>query len=198
MLHSLNQTDDSDEQLVTATLQGDTSSFGIIVERYWNMAVAIALSRIDNLVEAEDIAQEGFIKAYSQLRSLRDPSCFAGWLSKIIIQESTNLLRKYARTKTVSSCEANSLEAVAPAFAPNANPSLTSEQTHFVRQAVSRLPEKFQKVIIMRFVAGLSAVQIAKRLGKRHGTVRVWLHRAYTILRKDLAPLLEESNNYEL
>ncbi|UCG58931.1 MAG: RNA polymerase sigma factor, partial [Phycisphaerales bacterium] len=103
-----------------------------------------------------------------------------------------NLLRKYARSKTVSSCEVDSLEAVAPAVAPNGNPGLTNEQTNFVRQTVSRLPEKFQKVIIMRFVAGLSAVQIAKRLGKRHGTVRVWLHRAYTILRKDLAPLLEE------
>ena len=186
------QTTASDEQLVTATIQGDNSAFGIIVERYWNMAVAIALSRIDDLAEAEDIAQESFIKAYSQLHRLRDPSRFAGWLSKIVAQQGTNVLRKYARSKTVSSCEVDNLEALAPAFVPNANPGLTNEQTHFVRQTVSRLPEKFQKVIIMRFVAGLSAVQIAKRLGKRHGTVRVWLHRAYTILRKDLAPLLEE------
>lgn len=191
MPHNLNQADGSDEQLVAATIRGDTSAFGVIVERYWKMAVAIALSRIDNLVEAEDIAQESFIKAYSQLRSLRDPSRFAGWLSKIVAQQATNLLRKHARTKTVSS-ELNNLEALAPAFTPNGNPGLTNEQTHFVRQTVSRLPEKFQKVIIMRFVAGLSAVQIAKRLGKRHGTVRVWLHRAYQILRKDLAPLLEE------
>jgi DNA-directed RNA polymerase specialized sigma24 family protein len=44
----------------------------------------------------------------------------------------------------------------------------------------------------MRFVAGLSAAQIAEQLGKRHGTVRVWLHRGYQILRKDLVSLLEE------
>jgi len=44
----------------------------------------------------------------------------------------------------------------------------------------------------MRFVGGLSAVQIAKQLGKRPGTVRVWLHRAYKILRKDLSGILEE------
>ena len=187
-----NATNANDEQLVTATIQGDTSAFGIIVERYWNMAVAIALSKIADVVEAEDIAQESFIKAYSQLRSLRDPSRFAGWLSKIVAQQGTNLLRKHARSKSISRCKANDLESVAPAIAPNGNPGLTNEQTHFVRQTVSRLPEKFQKVIIMRFVAGLSAVQIAKRLGKRHGTVRVWLHRAYQILRKDLAPLLEE------
>ena len=192
MPDNVNQTDASDEQLVAATIQGDTSAFGIIVERYWNMAVAIALSKIDDLVEAEDIAQDSFIKAYSQLHRLRDPHRFVGWLSKIVAQQGTNLLRKRARSKIVSSCEANDLEVVAPAIAPNANPGLTDEQTHFIRETVSRLPEKFQTVIIMRFVAGLSAIQIARRLGKRHGTVRVWLHRAYTILRKDLAPLLEE------
>jgi RNA polymerase sigma-70 factor (ECF subfamily) len=187
-----NLTDASDEQLVAATIQGDASAFGIIVERYWNMAVAIALSKINNLVEADDVAQESFIKAYSQLRRLRDPSRFAGWLSKIVAQESTNLLRKHARNRPVSSCEIDNLEALALASAHDGNPGLTTEQAHFVRQTVSKLPEKFQKVIIMRFVAGLSAVQIAKHLGRRHGTVRVWLHRAYQILRKDLAPLLEE------
>jgi len=187
-----NLTNASDEQLVTATIQGDTSAFGIIVERYWNMAVAIALSKIDNLVEAEDVAQESFIKAYSQLHALRDPSRFAGWLSKIAAQQGVDLLRRHARNRTISSCEVGELEALAPASISNANPGLTNEQTNFVRQTVSKLPEKFQKVIIMRFVAGLSAVQIAKKLGKRHGTVRVWLHRAYQILRKDLAPLFEE------
>jgi RNA polymerase sigma-70 factor (ECF subfamily) len=74
----------------------------------------------------------------------------------------------------------------------SSNPGLNDEQVHFVRKTVSRLPEKFRKVIIMRFVAGFSAAQIAEQLGKRHGTVRVWLHRAYQILRKDLVSLLEE------
>jgi RNA polymerase sigma factor (sigma-70 family) len=54
------------------------------------------------------------------------------------------------------------------------------------------MPEKFRELIIMRFVSGLSAVQIAKKLGKQPGAIRVRLHRAYQILRKDLAPLLEE------
>jgi len=57
---------------------------------------------------------------------------------------------------------------------------------------VSRLPEKTRNVVLMRFVGGFSAVQIARQLGQKPGTVRVWLHRAYNILRKDLAPLLEE------
>ncbi len=182
----------ADEQLVEATLQGDIASFGIIVERYWNMVIALSLSKIDNAIDAEDIAQESFLKAYSQLHRLRNPSRFAGWLSKITVQQCVNHIRKNAQKKTASSYTTYDVDASAQAVACNSNPGLTEEQICFVRRTVSRLPEKFHKVIIMRFVAGLSAVQIAKQLGKRHGTVRVWLHRGYQILRKDLVSIFEE------
>lgn len=182
----------ADEKLIEATLQGDISSFGIIVERYWDMVIAFALSRIDNAIDAEDIAQESFLKAYSQLHRLRNPSRFAGWLSKITAQQCVNHIRKNAHRRITSSYTTYDVDASAQAVACNSNPGLTDEQICFVRQTVSRLPEKFHKVIIMRFVAGLSAVQIAKQLGKRHGTVRVWLHRAYQILRKDLVSIFEE------
>jgi len=182
----------ADEKLVEATLQGDISSFGIIVERYWDMVIAFAISRIDNAIDAEDIAQESFLKAYSQLHRLRNPSRFAGWLSKITAQQCVNHIRKNAHKIIASRYTTYDVNASAQAVVCNSNPGLTDEQAYFVRQTISRLPEKFRKVIIMRFVAGLSAMQIAKQLGKRHGTVRVWLHRAYQILRKDLVSLFEE------
>jgi len=188
--HKLNTT--SDEQLIRATLGGDISSFGIIVERYWDMSAAFALSKIKNTSDAEDIAQESFIKAYSQLHRLRNRSRFAGWLSKIVAQQCVNHIRKNSQQRTASGYAAYEADVSSQAVVCSSNPGLTNEQVHFVRQTVSRLPEKFRKVIIMRFVAGLSAVQIAEQLGKRHGTVRVWLHRAYQILRKDLVSLLEE------
>lgn len=183
-----------DEQLIAAALSGETSSFGAIVERYWNMAVALALTKINYPIEAEDAAQESFIKAYFQLETLRDPSRFVGWLSKIINQQCTNLLRQKARDKRVgTSRETYVPETLGSVAARNTNPGLTAEQAHFVRRTVSRLPEGFRKVVIMRFVGGLSASQIARQLGKRHGAIRVRLHRAYQILRKDLAPLFEEA-----
>ena len=182
----------SDEQLIRATLGGDVSSFGIIVERYWDMSAAFALSKVNNTVDAEDIAQESFIKAYSQLHRLRNRSRFAGWLCKITAQQCVNHIRKNSRKRTSSGYAAYEADVPAQAVVCSSNPGLTNEQVHFVRQTVSRLPEKFRNVIIMRFAAGLSAAQIAEKLGKRHGTVRVWLHRGYQILRKDLVSLLEE------
>ncbi|MHC4119366.1 MAG: RNA polymerase sigma factor [Planctomycetota bacterium] len=182
----------SDEDIITATLRGDIAAFGAVVERHWNMVVALALSRITDPAEAEDIAQESFLKAYSQLHSLQNRSRFAGWLSKIALQQCSNTIRRSVRCKTALGCRATSLDDLGEQLAVTPNPGLTRSQIHFVRQTVGRLPEKFRTLVVMRFVAGLSAVQIAEQLGKRPGTIRVHLHRAYKILRKDLAPLLAE------
>ena len=192
MADELKQNIASDQQLVRAALDGDASAFGAIVERYWNMVIALALSKISDVAEAEDIAQESFLKAYSQLSGLKDPSRLAGWLSKITIQQCSNSFRRTLRCKRALGCRITPIKELDYQPAILANPGLTQNQIHFVRQTVRQLPEKFRTLVIMRFVADLSTVQIAKQLGKRPGTVRVWLHRAYKLLRKDLAPLLEE------
>ena len=181
-----------DAALVRAALAGDVSAFGTLVDRYWKMVFAMALNRIADPAEAEDIAQESFLKAHAQLHRLRDHSRFAGWLSRIAIQQSVNVVRSNLRRQAALGTATTSSEALAAIPAYSSNPGLTESQIRFVRQSVGRLPETSQRLILMRFMAGLSAVQIARQLGKRPGTVRVWLHRAYKILRKDLAPLLEE------
>jgi RNA polymerase sigma-70 factor (ECF subfamily) len=192
MAGELKQNMAGDRQLVRAALLGETSAFGAIVERYWNMVVALALSKVSDPAEAEDIAQESFLKAYSQLAGLRDPSRLAGWLSKITVQQCSNSLRRNFRGKRSLGYRKTPIEVLDEQPAISANPGLTQNQIHFVRQTVKELPEKFRTMIVMRFVANLSTVQIAEQLGKRPGTVRVRLHRAYKLLRKDLAPLLEE------
>ncbi len=190
MPDSLEMTAAGDERLIAAALRGDAASFGLIVERYWNLAVALALSRIEDITEAEDIAQESFIKVYAHMQKLRDPARFVGWLSRIVSQKCTDVIRRRSRERMVYGEEFDGMESAS--FTPSSNPGLTVEQIRIIRQAVRKMPEKFRRLIIMRFVAGLSAVQIAKQLGKRPGAVRVRLHRAYNILRRDLAPVLEE------
>jgi len=188
MTDSLVKTGDC-EKLIEATLGGDVSAFGAIIELHWGLVVALAMSKLADPGEAEDVAQESFLKAYSHLGSLKDRSRFVGWLAKIALQECSNTVRRDIRSRTALGSRADVLDAM-PAH--SSNPGLSSGQIQFIRGRVRQLPGKFRKVIIMRFVAGLSSVQIAKQLGKRPGTVRVWLHRAYNMLRKDLAPVLEE------
>ena len=194
MRNDLTETRTNDEGLVAATLSGDVSAFGDLVERHWKTAVALALSRLGDVAEAEDVAQESFMKAYAQLGRLKDPSRFAGWLSKIAGQLCTDAVRRNARHRKALKSQAQQAQAIESASLPaySSNPGLTEPQIQFVRTCISQLPAKARDLIVMRFVGGLSAVQIAEQLGQRPGTVRVWLHRAYNTLRKDLAPLLEE------
>ncbi len=181
-----------DERLVLAVLGGEVSSFGVLVERHWRIVFAMALSRVRNSAEAEDIAQESFLKAYSQLHTLKDPTRFMGWLNKIVHQQCTNAIRKRLRHKAAVDREAAEPVDLEAVVGYSSNPGLTEAQIRFVRETTGNLPERLRELIIMRFMTGLSAVQIAEQLGKRPGTVRVSLHRAYKILRRNLAPLLEE------
>lgn len=182
----------TDEQLIAAALAGEREVFGELVERYWNMVFALALSRICNVAEAEDIAQESFVKAYSKLGTLKKPRLFAGWLSKITLQQCTDSVRRNIRQKAALGVKMACSDALDGIPSYSGNPGLTAGQIAFIRQTVRKLPRKFRELIVMRFMGGLSAVQIAEQLGKRPGTVRVWLHRACKILRKDLTPLFEE------
>lgn len=184
----------SDSQLVFLTLQGNKESFDCLVDRYWPMAMALCVSRISSVPEAEDIAQEGFVQAYQYLATLRDPSLFAGWLTRIIREKCIDHYRSSKRNRTVSLSVVN-YENV-PVF--TSNPGLTASQIRTIRDKISKLPEKYQRVIIMRFMAGLSTHEISRQLNKRYGTVSVWFHRAYKILRQELTPLFVEVQSNDM
>lgn len=182
-----------DAALVAWALAGDTTAFGVLVERHWALAVAIAAARVRDIPAAEDVAQEGFVRAYRHLRNLRDHTRFAGWLSRIVVQESAEYLRRHKRNGSVSIHGiAEAQEPLCPDAAESVR--LSEQQCRCVREAVGRLPDKLQRVILMRFVADLSAPQIAEQLGQRPGTIRIWLHRAYQRLRQQVAPIVEEVN----
>jgi RNA polymerase sigma-70 factor (ECF subfamily) len=181
----------SDENLVARSRQGDKACFGVLVERYWNMAVAMAMTKTKNLSHAEDIAQEGFLRAYMYLHTLKKPSRFAGWLGSIVLREVANSGRRARRERQVSISTVPEV-LNRPVAHVGGNPGLTERHRAVIREAVGRLPEKYQAVVIMRFVTGMPATRIAEQLGMRAGTVRMWLHRACQTLRKEIPPLLEE------
>jgi len=186
------QSEATNAELIEATCRGDLAAFGVLTQRYWSLAVALALSRLDNAADAEDVAQESFIKAHAQLASLRDAQRFAGWLSRIVIHQCVDAHRRHLRRQRALGHQVRTETALDHIAAYASNPGLSHQQIRFVRQTIGKLPERFKQPIIMRFVSGLSAVEIARQLGKRPGTIRVWLHRAHQQLRRELAALLEE------
>ena len=107
---------------------------------------------------------------------------------KIVKQERITHFRRSLQHQKIESLEPARVQF----FAAATNPGLSGEQVSFVHRAIGNLPEKFRTVVLLRFVGGLSVEQIADQIEKKQITVRVWLHRAYNTLRKDLAPILEE------
>ncbi len=181
----------NDEQIIEQVLAGQTEDYGELVKRYWKLALAIAYARCQNATVAEDMTQDSFLKAYCNLSTLRNRSKFAGWLTKIVHQECIS----HHRRKQASTIDSHSLDRLEPVFAVSSNPGLTREQIDFVHRAIGKLPAHMQEIIIMRFVGGLPLKQIAEQIETKYGTVRVWLHRAYKLLKEELAPILKEAQS---
>ncbi|MFT4848755.1 MAG: RNA polymerase sigma factor (sigma-70 family) [Sediminicola sp.] len=89
----------TDKQLIEQTLKGDTSSFGILVERYQNFVFTIAFRIMKVREEAEEVAQDSFIKAYESLNSFRGESKFSSWLYSIAYRKALDALRKNKKYK---------------------------------------------------------------------------------------------------
>jgi RNA polymerase sigma-70 factor (ECF subfamily) len=178
----------TDENLIAAVLSGEQICFAGLVEKYWPIAIALATTKVYNTTDAEDVAQNSFIKAYRNLHTLRDTSRFGGWLSRIVSQECADHLRTRKNARHISIGEySNAIPAPI-----TSNPGLTKSQKQFVRYAVASLAEKYRVVIIMRFIGGFNSTQIATQLGEKPNAVRTRLHRAYKMLKKTLTPLAME------
>jgi len=173
-----------DEALVQMTLQGNQEGYRALVERYWPVMVALALCRVKDSNEAEDVAQEAFIRAHGALARLRRPARFGGWLARIVRNLACDSQKRRARERTTSMADLNEL----PAAQPPPVLRLSEAQRRRIWEAVAGLPEKLQTVVLMRFVSSLSTPEIARRLGQPPSTVRVRLHRALKRLRGRIEP----------
>jgi RNA polymerase sigma factor (sigma-70 family) len=90
----------SDAELVANTLAGDRDAFGLIVAKYQTLLCSLAYSRLGNLGESEDVAQDTFIVAWSHLRHLREPDKLRAWLCGILRNRTQKLLRREGREPT--------------------------------------------------------------------------------------------------
>ena len=89
----------NDEELVNLCLLGDKEAFGELVTRYQGIVYGLAYYLVGNFEDAKDIAQEAFIRAYTQLSDLRDKSKFASWLKKVTFSVCMNWLKAQGRSE---------------------------------------------------------------------------------------------------
>lgn len=163
---------------------GDPSAFEELVRAYQHRVYGIALRMLGNAAEAEEIAQEAFLRAHRAIADFRGEAKLSTWLYAITSRLCLNRLASAARRHERSD-EAALLAAPAPADAAGALER--GEVEAALRQAIAELPEERRIVVVLRDVEGLSYEEIADALGLEPGTVRSRLHRA----RMDLKAKLE-------
>jgi RNA polymerase sigma factor (sigma-70 family) len=177
---------DCDEsELVTRARRGDVAAYEQIVERYSGPVFRAAYLVIRSNADAQEAAQDAFVKAYQALGRFRDGAPLRPWLLKIAVNEARNRVRSGVRR------EALVLRAAAERPPEDADPSpeaavLAAERRRELLDALERLREEDQLVIACRYFLELSETEVTEVLGWRRGTVKSRLSRALGRLREEL------------
>jgi len=187
----------SDLSLVQLAQRGDTAAFDALVLRYQHKVVNLVMRYVRDPSEAEDIAQEAFIKAYRALPRFRGDSAFYTWIYRIAINTAKNYLAARNRSPIEYDLDGPDGE-VAPdmqarlrdAATPEAL-ALTDEIRSTVTAAIAQLPEDLRRAIVLRELEGKSYEEIAAEMNCPVGTVRSRIFRAREAIDTRLREVVE-------
>jgi RNA polymerase sigma factor (sigma-70 family) len=178
-----------DDELIERAKRGDVRSYEQLVERYQGIAVRTAYLVTRASQDAEDAAQEAFVKAYYALSRFRDGAPFRPWLLRIVTNEASNRVRSARRRDRLALRVAERDRPSGDAAPSPEAAALERERDRLLLDAVARLPRRDQQVIGYRYFLDLSEAEMAQALGVRPGTVKSRLSRAMGRLRRLLGDL---------
>jgi RNA polymerase sigma-70 factor (ECF subfamily) len=171
-----------DSQLVARAQAGDEQAFAELVRRHSTMVFRLAVSILGRefVPEAEDVAQEVFLKVHHALQSFRGESEFSSWVYRITFNQAVNL-KSRVRFRSPHSGEA-ALEGT-PAGAPGPDRQYESAQRDRVlAECIASLPEVYQSALRLYYWLGAGVAEVAELLGAPENTVKSYLRRARQLL----------------
>ena len=189
--------DVSDLSLVRRVQRGDKGAFDVLVLKYQHKLVKLVTRYVRNPAEAEDIAQEAFIKAYRALPQFRGDSAFYTWLYRIAINTAKNAVVSRDRNPVDYDLDRDSIDEsydMQGRLKDSETPEglvLTDEIRQTVNAAIEELPEDLRTAIVLRELEGLSYEQIAASMGCPVGTVRSRIFRAREAIDRRLREVFE-------
>jgi RNA polymerase sigma-70 factor (ECF subfamily) len=188
--------EDNDAKLVEMVQRGDKAAFNVLVLKYQHKVLKLVTRYVRDPVEAEDIAQEAFIKAYRALPSFRGESAFYTWLYRIAANTAKNVLVSSRRRLVDYNLDLQDPEdyAAQALLKDGDTPEgmlLTEEIRQTVTEAMQQLPDDLREAITLRELEGLSYEEIAEVMECPVGTVRSRIFRAREAIDKKLRPLLD-------
>ena len=171
--------------LVDRARLGDRSAYGQLVERFQPGVYALALARLRNPVEAQELAQEVFVHGMTKLAQLRDAQCFAGWLRQITVRMAINRL---TRRGPVRGTDPEILESAAGETANPLDEMVRAEQRTELWDGLNRLKALDRQTLEAFYIRGRSLKQMSREFETPVGTIKRRLHVARKRLRRQLEP----------
>lgn len=183
-------TEAADTLLIRRCLKGNVDSYGLLVDRYGDRIINLAYMMIGNRHDAEDLAQEAFVRAYRALARFQMRAKFSSWLYQITL----NLCKDYlkSRSRQARHIEEEHLSVIEGGDTDvAAAPIMDAELSEMMAQAVTKLPFLYRQAFILRHLHGTDYEEIARISGVPADTVRVRAYRAREMLREILAPQVD-------
>jgi RNA polymerase sigma-70 factor (ECF subfamily) len=174
----------TDADLIARARAGDDRAFGTLVARHQTVAFRTAYVICTDSSDAEDAAQDAFIKARAAMGRFRPEAPFRPWLLAIVANEARNRRRAAGRRLALAG-RAAAAEPRAHVPLPEAA-AIASSDRRELAAALAKLSEEHRQVIALRFLLDLSEAECAAALGCRRGTVKSRLSRALTRLRSEM------------
>ena len=177
----------NDDEIITRILHGEKDLYSIIVRRYNQRLYRVGMSMINDDAEVEDAMQVAYINAYENLGKFAFRSSFPTWLTRILINECLLRLRK--RKKSISMNDEN-IENVMKQNKELHTPvaaTVNSELRSILNDAISRLPEIYRSVFVMREIENMNIAETKECLNISEVNVKVRLNRAKALLRDILS-----------
>lgn len=176
---------------ISQVLKGDQNAFGEIVELYKDKVFQICFRMLGNRHEAEDLAQEAFVRAFINIHSFNIQKKFSTWLYRIATNLCIDRLRKkkpdYHLDAEVAGTEGLTMYSQIAADMMMPDEELESlELQEYIQASLLKLPEKYRSVIVLKYIEELSLKEISGILDLPVGTVKTRIHRGREALRKQL------------
>jgi len=183
--------------LVRAARGGDEDAFGELVRKYQGKIYSLAYSMVGNHSDADDLAQEIFLKSYRNIGKFRFQSSFYTWLYRIGVNTIITRRKKLRRNRHLE-LRPGALDVEgSPYLSPRRGGKRGDEAAagrelrRDIREAIDRLPEKQKTVVVMHDIEGIPHSEIARILKTSEGTIRSRLHYGRKKLQDDLAKWLD-------
>jgi RNA polymerase sigma-70 factor (ECF subfamily) len=179
----------SDDEVVARVLAGETALFEVLMRRYNQRVYRAARAILGNDLEAEDVMQDAYVRAYAHLAQFERRASFATWLTRIAVHEALARARRAGRHDSLDAEEdPPALHTVVPVVA-HRDPErrmFDHEMRALLEAAIGGLSRDYRTVFVLREVEGMSTAETAEALGLSEDVVKTRLHRARGLLRDAL------------